>query len=69
MKEEWESAKEVLEQGFEYVYGIEVSLSEREVFEGLLYCFEDEIGSHSFPFAVDDDELEAMKERRRLAAP
>lgn len=64
MKERWENVREILEQGFEYVYGIDVSLSEREIFGSLLFCFQDEIGSFHFPKSFSDEELEVMEKRR-----
>lgn len=65
MKERWETAKEILEQGVEYVYGMGVSLSEPEIFKGLLFCFQDEIGSFHFPKSFSDEELKAMQKRRK----
>lgn len=64
MKEEWKTVKMILEGGFEYVYGIKVALTEPEVFAGLLFCFEDEVGYHHFPKSFNDEELEAIKQRR-----
>lgn len=65
MKESWKSVKNILEEGFEYVYGIKVSLTELEVFAGLLFCFEDEIGHLHFPKSFFFDELEAMEQLRK----
>lgn len=63
MKEQWESVKGTLEEGFEYVYGIKVALSEREIFEGLLFGFLNECGKHHFPFQFNDDEIDSMVKR------
>ena len=65
MKEEWESVKDILEEGFEYVYRIKVSLSNREIFAGLLFGFMNECGKHNFPFQFDDDEIDTMVKRVR----
>ncbi|MGA7470676.1 MAG: hypothetical protein WBW25_07590 [Halobacteriota archaeon] len=64
-KREWEAVKSVLEHGFEHVYGIKVYPSDREVFEGVLFCFENEIGSFFFPERFDDGELDEMIKRNR----
>ncbi len=40
MKRDWESAKAILEQDFEYIYGAPTSLTDIEVFDGLLFCFD-----------------------------
>jgi hypothetical protein len=65
MEKRWGTVKEILEQGCEFVYGIEVSLLEKEIFEGLFFCFEDDIGSFHFPKSFSEEELEAMEKRRK----
>ncbi len=52
MKEQWEIVKGTLEEGFEYVYGTKVALSEREESEGLLFGFMNECGKTPLSFSV-----------------
>jgi hypothetical protein len=59
----WESVKGTLEEGFEYVYGIKVSLSSLEIFEGLLFGFMNECGKHHFPFQFDNEAIDMMVKR------
>ncbi len=66
MKEEWKSAKATLEQDFEYIHRKKVSLTDLEVFAGLLFCFDVaafEGAGHGFARAFDEDDVEEMRQR------
>ena len=69
MKKEWESAKKELESGIECYHNVKVSLSDREVVEGLLFYFDTEGGSDFFGEEwFEDEEIKAMIERANNSA-
>jgi len=65
MGKEWEEAKGISEYSFTN-YNLTVSLTDREVLMGLLFCFDMEYYSADFPNLLDDEETTAMVRRAHL---
>ncbi|MFZ0011713.1 MAG: hypothetical protein WAL97_07415 [Halobacteriota archaeon] len=66
-QEKWKLAKQELEDSFEYVHEKNVSLSDRTVFRGLLYCFErglSESFSVSFASKLSEEEAGILSKRK-----
>jgi hypothetical protein len=63
MQEQWEQTKEDLEDLFEYAHGKTISISNKMLFQCLLYCY-DRGWSESIPLGFADsfskEEVEAM---------